>query len=129
IVIANPDDKGQAELSADTEGEGKIRVEGRYLADVLKACGGMVDLQISSPISPMLFSHDGYSVVVMPMLTAEAQKQAADDSKAEAAADKPTKPKAKGKKQGKGKAEKQAKTEPVPEPTAETEPEPEPAKA
>ena len=123
IVMANPDVTGEAELPADTEGEGKIRVEGRYLADVLKACGGMVDLQVSTPITPMLFSHDGYSVVVMPMMTDEGQKQAAADSKAEAAAE-PTKPKGKSKSKGKGKAEKQPKTEPEPEPTAETEPEP-----
>jgi len=126
IVMANPDVTGEAELPADTDGEGKIRVEGRYLADVMKACGGMVDLQISTPITPMLFSHDGYSVVVMPMMTEEANKQAAADSKAEAAALEPTKPKAKGKKQGKVKAVKQPKTVPAPEPTAETEPEPEP---
>jgi len=71
MVMANPDDKGQAELIADTDGEGKIRVDGSYLASVLKACGGMVDLKLTNSSSPMLFSSNGYSVVVMPMLTAE----------------------------------------------------------
>jgi DNA polymerase-3 subunit beta len=126
IVMANPDDKGQAELSADTEGEGKIRVEGRYLADVLKACGGMVDLQVNTPITPMLFSQNGYSVVVMPMMTEEAKKQAAAESKAEAKTAKPTKPKDKSKGKGEGKAEKRPKTEP--KSNTETEPQPEPEK-
>jgi DNA polymerase-3 subunit beta len=88
IVMANPDDKGQAEVSADTEGEGFARVDGKYLADVLKACGGMVDFKLTSPISPMSFSLDGYQVVVMPMITDKAnewQKAQAKAQKAEPA--------------------------------------------
>jgi hypothetical protein len=122
IVLANPDDKGQAELSADTEGEGKVRVDGGYLADVLKACGGMVDLNLTTPASPMLFSHDGYQVVVMPMMTDEAKKVVAEKV-AEAAAEKPTeKPKSKGKGKGKGKTEPKPATNP--EPALEPEKEP-----
>jgi DNA polymerase-3 subunit beta len=100
IVMANPDDKGQAELAADTEGEGRVRIEGRYLADVLKACGGMVDFKLTTPISPMLFSSDGYQVVVMPMMTAEVKeaeakaKQAETAKPAEAKESKPAEPKA-----------------------------------
>ena len=82
--MANPDDKGQAELPADTDGEGKVRVNGSYLASVLKACGGMVDFKLTTPSSPMLFSSDGYQVVVMPMLTTEASEQAKKDRQAEA---------------------------------------------
>jgi DNA polymerase-3 subunit beta len=114
--MANPDDKGQAELPADTDGEGKVRVNGSYLASVLKACGGMVDFKLTTPISPMLFASNGYQVVVMPMMTEEAKKQAQAESKAEATTAEPTKPKKKGKGKGKGKTE--------PEPTEETEPEP-----
>jgi DNA polymerase-3 subunit beta len=88
IVMANPDDKGQAELSADTEGEGKVRVDGSYLASVLKACGGMVDFKLTTPISPMLFASDGYQVVVMPMMTAEAKEAVKETGQAETA--KPT---------------------------------------
>ena len=81
IVMVDTDDKGQVELSADTEGEGFIRVAGDYLANALKACGGMVDFKMSSPASPMLFSNNGYQLVVMPMVTDkakeyQAQKQA-----------------------------------------------------
>jgi len=96
IVMANPDDKGQAEISADTDGEGYVRIDGSYLADVLKACGGMVDFKLSSPTAPILFSQNGYQVVVMPMVTekakeyeakrqAEAQAREAEQDKAEVA--------------------------------------------
>jgi len=86
IVMADPDDKGQAELSADTDGEVKIRVDGQYLADALKACGGMVELKLTNGISPMLFTVDGYQLVVMPMPTPEAQAEA------KAKAETPTEP-------------------------------------
>jgi hypothetical protein len=81
IVMADTDNKGQVELPADTEGEGFIRIAGDYLANALKACGGMVDFKMSSPASPMLFSTNGYQLVVMPMMTNkakdyQAQKQA-----------------------------------------------------
>jgi len=76
IVLANPDDKGQAEISANTDGQGFTRIDGKYFADVLKACGGMVDFSLTNALSPMLFSLDGYKVVVMPMVTDWAQKEA-----------------------------------------------------
>jgi len=108
VVMANPDDKGQAELVADTDGEVKVRIDGQYLAQALKACGGMVEFKVTSPLSPMLFSANGYQLVVMPMITSEAQKAEAERAKAKA--EKPTEPKAKGKGKGKGKG----KTEPEP---------------
>jgi len=83
IVMANPDDKGQAELIADTDGEVKIRVDGGYLAQALKACGGMVDFKLTSPSSPMLFSANGYQLVVMPMLTTESQSKGEQKAEAE----------------------------------------------
>ena len=39
IVMANPGDKGQAELLADTNGEVKVRIDGQCFAQALKACG------------------------------------------------------------------------------------------
>ena len=84
IVMANPDDKGQAELVADTDGEVKVRVDGQYLAQALRACGGMVDLKLTSGYSPMLFSSNGYQLVVMPMLTDKANEQAKADRQAKA---------------------------------------------
>ena len=103
LVMANPDDKGQAELTADTEGQVKVRVDGQYLAQALKACGGMVDYKLANGYSPMLFSTNGYRLVVMPMLTTEANKQAEADRKAK-------------------QAQAEAKAEPVTEPVAEHKP-------
>jgi len=95
IVLANPDDKGQADIPADTDGEGYVRIDGSYLDSILKACGGMVDFSLANALSPMLFSHNGYKVVVMPMVTDKAQKEAKDKAtaKAEPVAE-PTEPEA-----------------------------------
>jgi DNA polymerase-3 subunit beta len=91
MVMANPDDKGQAELSADTDGETiKIRLDGGYLAQALKACGGMVELKLTSPGSPVLFSVNGYQLVVMPMLTDETKKVEAKKATEEPKATEPT---------------------------------------
>ena len=108
-------------MPADADGEGFIRIDGNYLADALKACGGMVDFKMSGPISPMLFSTNGYQLVVMPMFTEKAKeyekaKQADVVAEAEAVAEQ-AEPKPKGKR----KAQK-AKVKPV----AEAEPEAEP---
>ncbi|GAI22626.1 unnamed protein product [marine sediment metagenome] len=92
VVMADPDDKGQAELTADTDGQGKVRLDGQYLAEALKACGGMVEFKLINAYSPMLFCADGYQLVVMPMLTNEANEQATADREAKAKAEKPAEP-------------------------------------
>jgi len=74
MIMSNPDDKGQAEIPADTQGEGKVRIDGSYLADALRAYGGMVELKLTDGKSPMLFTSPDYELVVMPMLTSENQK-------------------------------------------------------
>jgi len=84
VVMANPDDKGQAELPADTDGEVKVRLDGQYLAQALKACGGMVDFKLTNGYSPTLFSSNGYRLVVMPMLTDMANEQAKADGQEKA---------------------------------------------
>jgi len=84
LVMANPDDKGYADVVADTDGQGFARVDGGYLANALKACGGMVDFKLTNAYSPMLFSVDGYQLVVMPMLTDKANEQAKADREAKA---------------------------------------------
>jgi len=91
IAMANPNDKGQAELTADTDGNVRIRVDGQYLAEALRACGGMVELMLNNAYSPMLFTTDGYKLVVMPMLTDKANEQAKADREAKAEAE-PTEP-------------------------------------
>ena len=82
VVLTSPDEKGQAEIPADTQGEVKVRVNGKYLAEALKACGGMVELKVTDGASPMLFSSNGYKLVVMPMLTGESRKAEAEANKA-----------------------------------------------
>jgi DNA polymerase-3 subunit beta len=82
LVMANPDSTGQAELPADTDGQGLIRLDGRYLTQALKACGGMVDLKLANASKPALFTSDGYQLVVMPMLTDEAIKAQKKEAKA-----------------------------------------------
>jgi DNA polymerase-3 subunit beta len=92
ITMANPDDKGQADIPADTDGQGFVRIDGQYLADALRACGGMVDFKLNNAYSPMLFTVDGYQLVVMPMLTDKANQQAKADSEAVKAEAEPTEP-------------------------------------
>jgi len=83
LILSSPDDKGQAEIPADTLGEGKIRLDGGYLADAIKACGGMVDLKLVDGKSPMLFSSTNYQLVVMPMITGENQPPKVEEKEAE----------------------------------------------
>jgi DNA polymerase-3 subunit beta len=92
VVLSNPDNKADSCLIADTEGEGYIRIDGKYLADVLKAFGGMVDLTLTNSYSPMTFANDGYKVVVMPMMSVKANEQKEQDSKAKAEAESEAEP-------------------------------------
>ena len=87
LIMANPDDKGQADIPADTDGQGFVRIDGQYLTNALKACGGMVDFKLTNSYSPTLFAVDGYQLVVMPMLTDKAQGQAKADTEAKAKAE------------------------------------------
>jgi len=83
IIMANPDDNGQAEIPAETQGEVKIRLDGSYLADALRACGGMVELKLTDGKSPVLFASNGYKLVVMPMLTTESRETAEPEAEVE----------------------------------------------
>jgi len=95
LIMTNPDDKGQADIPADTDGQGFVRVDGQYLTNALKACGGMVDFKLTNAYSPMLFAIDGYQLVVMPMMTDKAQEQQKAEPVAEQAEPEVTKPKGK----------------------------------
>ena len=67
VILSSPDDKGQATMPADIEGEvNRVRIDGKYLADALRACGGMVDFKVTDPRAPTLFTTDGYQLVTMP---------------------------------------------------------------
>ncbi len=76
LTVSNPDEHGQAEVTAEVTGEGYVRVQGDYLVNALRACGGMVDLKVKDSTSPMLFSTDGYRLVVMPMVSDKVKAKA-----------------------------------------------------
>ncbi|MFC1865013.1 hypothetical protein ACFLYG_04220 [Chloroflexota bacterium] len=84
IVMSSPDDKGEVTMPADIEGgEVRVRIDGAYLTEALRACGGMVDFKLTDGKSPVLFVVDGYQLVVMPMLTADSQKPEVETETAE----------------------------------------------
>ena len=57
ITMTSPDDKGRVTIPADTEGGVvKVRLDGGYLTEALRACGGMVDFKLTDAKSPTLFS-------------------------------------------------------------------------
>ena len=68
LTLSAKEDRGETQIEAQAEGEAETSASGAYLAQVLKAFGGMVELKLASPQSPILFSDDGYRVVVMPIL-------------------------------------------------------------
>jgi len=94
LTVSSPDEKGTAEIAAETQGEGRIRLEGSYLADALRACGGMVELKLVNAQTAMVFTTDGYELVTMPMYSPTSQKptEAKPAEPAEAEASQPTKP-------------------------------------
>jgi len=78
ITLTSPDEAGQTSIPAVFEGEGKVRIDGAYLAEALRACGGMVDFKLTDGKSPVLFEAEGYQLVVMPMLTADGKPKPED---------------------------------------------------
>ncbi|KTB49275.1 DNA polymerase III beta subunit family protein [Dehalogenimonas alkenigignens] len=90
VIMSATDDKGVTELSAETTGEPvRLRLDGGFFADALKACGGMVELNITEPHLPTLFKADGLQLVVMPMAVGKPQPKA--EVKAEVKAPEPVK--------------------------------------
>ena len=116
VTIEAKEDRGKAEIEADTSGEGKIAVNGKYLLETLKACNGIVNLQMVNPSSPMLFSVDSYQIILMPMAMAETEAKSEAEStsqaegKAVAEAEKVAK---EAEARPKGKAKRKAKAEAV----------------
>jgi hypothetical protein len=79
ISLTSPDEGGHTSIPADIEGNpDKVRIEGAYLMAALRACGGMVDFTLTDGKSPVLFTTDGYQLVVMPMLTGESKPKPED---------------------------------------------------
>jgi hypothetical protein len=68
LTLSATDDRGQAQIEAETEGEAETAISGVYLTQALKALGGMVEMKINTPQAPILFTVDGYRLVVMPVV-------------------------------------------------------------
>jgi DNA polymerase-3 subunit beta len=85
MTLSVKDDKGEAHIEAEAQGEAMTAVNGAYLRQALKALGGMAELKVNTPQSPMLFSVDGYRIVVRPVAIGIAQKPA--EAKPEAVAE------------------------------------------
>jgi len=124
ITLTSPDDKGQVTIPADIEGGAiKVRLEGGYLAAAMRACGGMVDFKLTDAKSPTVFAVDGYQLVVMPMLTAEAKAGDKATAEAEPVAEADSqKPEAEEVAEAVAEAEAIAEAEAKPEDTEATEP-------
>jgi len=108
VTIEAKEDKGSMAISAETSGEAKIAVAGNYLIKALKACGGIAEMKLASPQSPIALTVDGYRCLVMPMrfpeskAVAEAEAVATEaEAKAEAETEAEAKPKRKGKRKAK----------------------------
>jgi len=126
VVLEAKEERGKAIIEADTTGEAKIAVIGRYFTQALKACGGIVELKVSSPSSPMLFTVDGYRLVVMPYSLASIAEKPKAEAVAETEAVVEAVAEAKPKRKGKRKAKAKAEVEAVAETEGEAEAEPEP---
>ncbi len=96
VTMANTEEKGQTAIPAEITGKPmKVRLDGNYLVQALKACGGMVELKLTTSYQPTLFTTNGYRLVVMPMLSSEANAEMKRDGEAKAKAEaeaKPTEP-------------------------------------
>jgi hypothetical protein len=94
-------------ISAETSGEAKIAVAGNYLIKALKACGGIAEMKLASPQSPIALTVDGYRCLVMPMRFSESKAETeavATETEAKAEVETETKAEAKPKRKGRGKA-------------------------
>jgi len=84
MALSVKDDKGEAHIEAEAQGEAMTAVNGAYLRQALKALGGMAELRVKGPVSPMLFSVDGCRIVVMPVNTGIGKAKAKPEAVAEA---------------------------------------------
>ena len=124
VTIEAKEDRGLMAISAETSGEAKIAVAGNYLIKALRACGGIAEMKLASPQSPITLTVDGYRCLVMPMRLPESKPEATTETETvtkEVEAE--TKAEGKPKRKGKGKA-KQPEVEPeeVTEPEEDREP-------
>jgi DNA polymerase III sliding clamp (beta) subunit (PCNA family) len=68
VTIEAKEDRGKVAIEAEASGEGKVAVNGKYLLQALKTCGGIAEVKVVNASSPILFSSNGYRCLVMPIL-------------------------------------------------------------
>jgi DNA polymerase-3 subunit beta len=103
VTVEAKEDRGKAVIEAEASGQVKVAVNGKYLLQALKTCGGIADVKIASPTSPIVFSSNGYRCLVMPWVIpgeaeapkTEAEAEAPAEAEAEPEAPKHQKPKRK----------------------------------
>jgi DNA polymerase-3 subunit beta len=101
VTIEAKEDRGKAVIEAEASGEVKVAVNGKYLLQALKTCGGIAEMKIASPHSPIVFSTNGYRCLVMPILLPGEPEP--PKAKAEAPAEAPTEAEPKAQAEGKPK--------------------------
>jgi DNA polymerase III sliding clamp (beta) subunit (PCNA family) len=84
VTIEAKEDRGKAVIEAEASGEGKVAVNGKYLLQALRTCGGIAEVKIVNASSPILFSSNGYRCLVMPMLLPGETEAPKAEAKAEA---------------------------------------------
>jgi len=101
LALTATDDVGQAQIEAVVEGEVETAISGSFLTQALKALGGMAEVKVSEGKAPIVFTVDGYRLVVMPVVlpsksrveteaeavASQAEAQAETETKAEAPAE------------------------------------------
>ena len=75
LRLTAKDDKGEAEVEAEAEGETEVAVNGAYLVQALRALGGIVELNVSTPQTPLVFTANGYRQAVMPVVIPKSKPQ------------------------------------------------------
>ena len=78
MTLSVKDDRGVAQIEAEVEGEAETAVDARYLAQALKALGGMAQMKVNATQAPILFTVDGYRLVVMPVVMPKTPKAVAE---------------------------------------------------
>lgn len=121
LTIEAKEDRGSMAISAETTGEAKIAVAGNYLLKVLKACGGIVEMKLASPESPITFVSGGYRCLVMPMRLPESKPEVTAETET-VTTEAETKDKGKPKRRGRSKRQSEAEPEEVAEPEEDREP-------
>jgi len=66
VRLSAKEESGEALIEAEAEGEAQTAISGAYLVQALKTLGGIVELKVNEPKSPIVFTVDGYRLVVMP---------------------------------------------------------------